>query len=156
VIEANGGVPKTIAIESACANLTEVLAEINSEFFAAEIDSLVEAVASGNFVKFQTKATGADKTIEGAEGSGALAQLGIDAGSYAGDDGTEYAPPGEVKRQHQTKNFRSSGSSPDHHDTRGPAGRPSYRGPAVFVDRRTKIKNDQRHVRKRSHRRDRG
>lgn len=91
IIEVNGGVPKQITLDAECANLTAVLAELNAEFTEAGIDDDVEAVASGNFVKLQTKAAGADQSIEVSEGSGALAQLGIDEGAYAGSDGTEYA-----------------------------------------------------------------
>ena len=89
-IEANSGLPKIIELDAACADLAAVLAELNAEFTDAGINSAIEAVASGNFVKLQTKAAGADKKIEVSEGSGALAQLGITAGAYSGSAGTEY------------------------------------------------------------------
>lgn len=87
LITVNGGVQKTITLDVNCANLVAVLAELNAEFGEEGIDGVVEAVASGNFVKLQTKAAGSDKSIEIAEGTGALAELGIDAGEYLGDDG---------------------------------------------------------------------
>lgn len=108
VIEVNEGLPKDIELDAACANLTEVLAEINSEFVAAGIDGDVEAVASTNYVKLRTKAAGADKKIELAEGTGALAELGLAAGAVTGDDGTEYAAV--VKVNGITENISISGS----------------------------------------------
>ncbi len=89
-IEVNGGEPNTITCDADCDDLTAVLAALNAKLAAADLDNLIEAVASTNFVKLQTKASGAAETIEIAEGTGALAQLGITAGTYAGNDGTTY------------------------------------------------------------------
>ena len=83
-IRVNGGIEKIITLDSACADITEVLTEINDGFTTAGINALVEAVASGNNVKIQTKTSGADKSIVLDDETGALATLGIAEGTYVG------------------------------------------------------------------------
>lgn len=78
-----------LSLDADCDTLEEVLALINAKILAAGLDELAEAVASGNYVKLQTIGTGSGESLVLAEGDGALAQLGIDAGSYAGTSGTD-------------------------------------------------------------------
>lgn len=87
LITVNEGTEKTITLDAACADLAAVVSEVNAALAEQSLDALVEAVASGNFVKLQTISAGTDQSIELAEGTGALADLGLDEGISYGDDG---------------------------------------------------------------------
>lgn len=87
LVTVNEGTEKTITLDAACADLTEVVAEVNAALTEQSLDSLIEAVESTNFVKLQTISAGTDQSIELAEGTGALAELGLDEGTSYGDDG---------------------------------------------------------------------
>lgn len=91
-ITVDGGAVKTIDLTANCANLADVLTDINTEFVEEGIDALVEAVAdSAKYVKIQTKTSGSAHHFTLTNGIGtALAVLGLGATgtTYTGTDST--------------------------------------------------------------------
>jgi len=89
-INADGAGAKTINLAAFDTNLTMLLAEINAEFVTEGISALVEAVASGNYVKIQSKTSGAAHNFILVDGTNTplVSLFGMTAATYTGTNST--------------------------------------------------------------------
>ncbi len=89
-IAIDGGVPTTVTLDTNCANVAEVVTEINASLDTALGDTTdVYASASGNYVALTREASGSSYSFALSSGDpNALETLGLSVGTYTGTQET--------------------------------------------------------------------
>lgn len=80
-INVNGAGVLTVTLDTLTTDVATTITEIDTQLATAGVTG-VEAYGSGNFVGIRTTSAVPNQTIVLAEGTGALARLGLAAGSY--------------------------------------------------------------------------
>lgn len=93
-VRVNGGTLITVVLNSSCADVLAVVAEINSAIAAASLGSLIEAYQSSGYVGIRTIHAGEDQELilqsGGDEYADALVTLGLTPATYAGFDAPDF------------------------------------------------------------------